>query len=65
MAFRPDHELHRRRFGRNLGLGLVLAAFVTLVFGLTIVKVSRGDPMEAFDHQPRRDLAIKAEGAGQ
>ena len=43
MSFRPDHELHRRRWSRNLGLGVVLAAFVVLVFGLTIVKVSRQD----------------------
>ncbi|MCV2868027.1 hypothetical protein OEW28_05245 [Defluviimonas sp. WL0002] len=43
MAIHADHELHRRRFGRNLGLGLVLGAFVILVFGLTIVKVSRQD----------------------
>lgn len=43
MSFRPDHELHRRRWTRNLGLGAVLAAFVVLVFGLTIVKVSRQD----------------------
>jgi hypothetical protein len=35
-----EHELHKRRWGRNLGLGLVLAAFVALVFGLTIVKVA-------------------------
>ncbi len=41
MSFRPDHELHRRRWGRNLGLGLALAAFVALVFGLTLVKVKR------------------------
>jgi len=40
-AFREPHELHKRRFGRNLGLGLVLAIFVSLVFGLTIVKVSQ------------------------
>jgi hypothetical protein len=40
MSFREGHELHKRRFGRNLGLGLVLAAFVALVFGLTIAKVS-------------------------
>lgn len=38
-----EHELHRRRWSRNLGLGLVLGAFVALVFGLTIVKVSRQD----------------------
>jgi hypothetical protein len=43
MAIHRDHELHVRRFGRNVGLGLVLAAFVALVFWLTIVKVSRQD----------------------
>ena len=51
MTFRPDHELHRRRFSRNLGVGLVLAAFVALVFALTVVKVTRGNPMAAFDHR--------------
>ncbi|WP_102222752.1 hypothetical protein [Acidimangrovimonas sediminis] len=35
----PEHEIHRRRFGRNLGLGLALLFFVILVFALTIVKV--------------------------
>ncbi len=39
MAFGKEHELHKRRFGRNLGLGLVLAGLVALVFGLTVVKV--------------------------
>ena len=39
MSFRPTHELHKRRFSRNLGLGLVLAAFIALVFALTVVKV--------------------------
>ena len=39
MAFRTEHELHQRRRGRNVGLGLVLAAFVLLVFGLSVVKV--------------------------
>ena len=43
MSFREDHELHKRRFGRNLGLGLVLAGFVALVFGLTVAKVSNDD----------------------
>ena len=40
MSFKVTHELHRRRFGRNLGVGLVLAAFIVLVFGLTVVKVT-------------------------
>lgn len=43
MTLKTTHELHERRFGRNLGLGLVLAAFVLLVFGLTVVKVTSGD----------------------
>jgi hypothetical protein len=50
MAFRPDHELHKRRFSRNLGVGLTLVAFVALVFALTVVKVKRGDPMQGYDH---------------
>lgn len=45
MAIRADHEIHRRRFGRNLGVGLALVAFVALTFALTVVKVSRGDAM--------------------
>lgn len=47
MAIHKEHEIHSRRFGRNLGLGLVLAAFVALVFGLTVVKVSRLDMPQA------------------
>ena len=36
MALHPEHELHRRRSGRNVGLALVMVAFVALVFGLSI-----------------------------
>ena len=43
MSLRKSHELHQRRFGRNLGVGLTLAAFIVIIFGLTIVKVSGGD----------------------
>jgi hypothetical protein len=53
MALRVEHEIHRRRWGRNLGLGLVLVGLVGLVFGLTVVKVlSLGDvrAVEAYDH---------------
>lgn len=59
-----EHDLHRRRFGRNLGLGVVLAGFVVLVFGLTVVKVTRGDPMQGFDHAVRPEMAPAGE-AGQ
>lgn len=65
MAFKPEHEIYRRRFGRNLGLGLVLAAFVALVFGLTVVKVKRGDPMQAYDHVARPEMVpAPAQGNG-
>ncbi len=36
----PEHELHTRRRGRNMWLGLVLGAFVTLIFAVTMVKLS-------------------------
>lgn len=61
MALKPEHELHTRRFGRNLGVGLVLAAFVALLFGLTIVKMQSGATMEAFDHTPRVGLVPEGE----
>lgn len=57
MAFRPEHEMHRRRFSRNLGVGVVLAGFVALVFALTVVKVTRGDMMHANDTSARAELA--------
>ena len=50
MAFRPTHEIHARRWGRNIGVAALLLAFVALVFALTVVKVTRGDPMKGFDH---------------
>ncbi len=52
MALQVESEMHRRRFSRNLGLGLVLAAFVALVFALTVVKVTQGDRMHANDGKP-------------
>ena len=63
MSFRPAHELHRRRFGRNLGLGLTLVAFVALVFALTVVKVKRGDPLQGHDHVVQPEALPKGEGA--
>ena len=47
MSFRDDHELHKRRFGRNLGLGILLAGFVAVIFGLTVVKITEGNIAEA------------------
>ena len=44
MPLTEEHEIHTRRFGRNLGVGLLLAGFVALGFGLTVVKVKLIDP---------------------
>ncbi len=55
-----EHELHRRRFGRNLGLGLVLVAFVALVFGLTVVKVTEIADKDAFQAAPGAALPGEA-----
>lgn len=62
MAISRDHDLHRRRFGRNLGLGLVLVGFVAIIFGLTVVKIANGNMMEGYDHQPRSSLLPATEG---
>ena len=41
MSFdKTTHDLHQRRFGRNLGVALILVSFIALVFGLTMVKVT-------------------------
>ena len=53
MAIVKEHEIHRRRFGRNAGVGLALLAFVVLVYGVTVAKMQSGDKMEATDHSPR------------
>jgi len=59
MALKVEHELHKRRFGRNAGLGLVLVGFAAIVFGLTIAKVSNGGMAEAFDHAVRPSLTVE------
>ncbi|KUP93935.1 cytochrome C oxidase assembly protein [Tritonibacter horizontis] len=40
MSLRKEHELHTRRKGRNMGVGLLLAGFVVLVLALTVVKLT-------------------------
>ncbi len=64
MALRPEHEMHRRRFGRNVGVSLTLGALVAVIFGMTVVKIANGSLMEAYDHQPRASQLPVAE-AGQ
>ena len=48
---KPDsHEIYGRRRSRNLGLGVVLAAFVLIVFAVTVVKLSEGADMRSPDN---------------
>lgn len=59
MALKVEHDLHKRRLDKNVGLGVLLAAFVAIVLGLTVVKVQTlDDPreMERFDHVARPAL---------
>jgi len=57
-VIKATHELHERRKSRNIGVGLTLVGFIAIVFALTVVKVTRGDPMQAFDHVLRPELEI-------
>ncbi len=57
MAFGKDHDLHQRRWGRNLGLGAVLLGFVAVIFGLTLAKV--GGPSQGFDHVVRPEMMLE------
>ena len=43
MSLKAEHEIHNRRKGRNVGVGLMLGAFVLLVRVLTFVKITNID----------------------
>jgi hypothetical protein len=43
MTIRAEHEIHQRRKGRNVGVGLMLAGFVVLILALTFVKITSED----------------------
>ncbi|WP_425074010.1 hypothetical protein [Sagittula sp. S175] len=60
MGIAHEHELHKRRRSRNVGLGLVLGTFILIVFGMTIAKVNRGD----FVMDPQPGAATQTTGNG-
>ena len=60
MGIAREHELHRRRFGRNLGVGVTLVAFAALIFGLTLAKVSQNGAVQGFDHTFRPEMTAPA-----
>lgn len=59
MAIRATHELHDRRASRNRGVGLVLVAFIAIMFGLTVVKVRAIGATQGFDHVVRPELIVR------
>ena len=61
MTMRVEHEMHRRRRSRNLGLGLVLGALIAVLFGLSVVKITALGPVEGFDHVLRPQLTEPGE----
>ena len=56
MALKVEHEIHKRRFGRNAGVGMILVGVVAIVFGLTVVKVKNTGFVEGYDHVLRPQL---------
>jgi CHASE2 domain-containing sensor protein len=59
MAIKVEHELHERRRGRNMGIGLLLIGFIAIIFGLTVVKVlqlGEAAQFEKFDHVARPQI---------
>ena len=65
MPITHEHEIHRRRRGRNLGVALCLAALVAVLFGLSAAKVQVTGPTEGFDHVARPALEVRAGEAGE
>lgn len=64
MAIKVEHEIHTRRLGRNVGVGLLLLGFIGIVFGLTVVKVLQlGDArqFENYDHVARPQIIPEQE----
>lgn len=59
MPITETHEIHQRRLGRNVGVALCLFAFVALVFGLTISKLTSGASFEGFDHSVRPSITVE------
>ena len=51
-----DLEINKRRSSTNIVLGLILAIFVMLIFSVTVVKLSNGDNMQAYDHVLRPEM---------
>ena len=49
-------HVHKSKTASNIGLGLILIAFVILIFSVTIVKLSKGNTIQGFDHVLRPEM---------
>jgi hypothetical protein len=58
---RVTSEVHNRRFSRNVGVALSLLGLVAISFGLAVVKITNGEPMERFDHVVRPAMEVAAD----
>lgn len=67
MAIQVEHEMHQRRKGRNIGVGLLLLAFIAVVFGLTVVKVialGNAGKFQGYDHVVQPESLPEEPAAG-
>ena len=50
------HEIYSRRGNNNVWLGITMGCLVSIIFFVTIAKLSNGNRMQAFDHTLRPEL---------
>lgn len=60
-TIRVEHEIHRRRRSRNVGLGVSLGVLIAVLFGLSLVKITTVGPIEGYDHVVRPALTEATE----
>lgn len=51
-----QHEIYTRRGKNNFWLGVIMGCLVTIIFLVTIVKLSNGSKMQGFDHSLRPEM---------
>ncbi|RFP87342.1 cytochrome C oxidase assembly protein [Rhodobacteraceae bacterium 63075] len=61
-GLRVEHEIHKRRRSRNVGLGLVLGGFVFLIMGITYVKLTTQNAERAAEIRAKEAAEAAAQG---
>ena len=57
------HEIYKRRGNKNIAIASVMVAFILIIFSVTIVKISGGGSMQAYDHSLRPELIEASENS--